>query len=283
MQVGQPSRTALGAARARALHQTREDAAIFDDPLASAIADAVDDTVGRDDRPVPDDARLFLAMRHRFAEDALASVADQVRQVVILGAGLDTFGYRNPHPGLRVFEVDHPSTQQWKHRLLVDAGIPIPESVRFVPVDFETGTLAAGLAAVGFDRTAPTFFIWLGVVVYLTPESVTSTLRFIAEHPAPAQVVFDYSEPISALPPQHRPALEGLTRLMDELGESWLSMFTAADITARLRALGFQDIEDVNRQQLFDRYTPGRTTSDIVGGHLLRAGHQGRIDSADIN
>ncbi|MFF2555998.1 class I SAM-dependent methyltransferase [Nocardia sp. NPDC058058] len=277
MQVGQPSRTALGAARARALHQTEEAASIFVDPFAAAIAGAADIAIGDgpQDRPVPEDARLFLAMRHRFAEDALAEVATEVKQVVILGAGLDTFAYRNPHPDLTVFEVDHPWTQQWKRQRLTDAGITVPDSVRFVPVDFETETLAAGLASAGFDRTVPAFFIWLGVVVYLTPGSVTATLRFIAEHSAPAQVVFDYSEPISALAPEHRPMVQGLTRLMDELGESWLSLFTVGEITAQLRALGFDEIEDFDRPGLFARFTPGRPTDDRVGGHILRAAHRG--------
>ncbi|MFE3194101.1 class I SAM-dependent methyltransferase [Nocardia sp. NPDC059240] len=277
MRYGQPSRTALGAARARALHQTREAAAVFADPLAEAIAGAVDAAVGPadDDRPLPDDARLFLAMRHRFAEDALAAVADRIEQVVILGAGLDTFGYRNPYPGLRVFEVDHPATQQWKRERLADAGIAVPSAVRFVPVDFETDTLAASLAAAGFDRSAPTFFVWLGVIVYLTPESVTATLRFIAEHSARTEVVFDYSGPISALPPQHRPMAERLTRVMDELGEPWLSLFTPEEIAGQLHSLGFSQIEDLDRRGLFERYAPGTPTDDVVGGRVLHAAHPG--------
>jgi len=49
--------------------------------------------------------------------------AEGLRQYVVLGAGLDTFAYRNPFPGqLRVFEVDQPATQSWKQECPADPG-----------------------------------------------------------------------------------------------------------------------------------------------------------------
>ena len=73
--------------------------------------------------------RLFIASRSRFAEDALAdAIQTGTSQAIILGAGLDTLAYRNPHPGMSVFEVDHPDTQPWKRRRLAAAGIDIPAS-----------------------------------------------------------------------------------------------------------------------------------------------------------
>jgi len=120
--------------------------------------------------------RLFVAVRSRFAEEQLAKAVEQgVRQYVLLGAGLDTFAYRNPLAGLRVFEVDHPDTQAWKRKRLHHAGIAIPESMYFAPVDFEHDTLAHGLEAVGFRRDEPTFFSWLGVVPYLTRDAAFAT------------------------------------------------------------------------------------------------------------
>src|SRR5262249_31710497 len=126
--------------------------------------------------------RIFIAVRTRFAEDALAAAVEKgVRQVVVLGAGLDTFAYRNPfHDRVRVFEVDHPATQAWKRRLLADAAISIPDSLAFAPVDFERATLSDGLAAAGFDHALQSFFMWLGVVPYLSQQAVWSTLSFIA-------------------------------------------------------------------------------------------------------
>ncbi|WP_324192928.1 class I SAM-dependent methyltransferase [Nocardia transvalensis] len=122
--------------------------------------------------------RLFFAARARFAEDCVAAAG--VRQVVILGAGLDTFTYRHPHPDLRVFEVDHPATQAWKRERLAATGTYRPEKVIFVPVDFETQTLATRLESAGFSRADPAVFVWLGVVFYLTPDAAHATLEYIA-------------------------------------------------------------------------------------------------------
>jgi methyltransferase (TIGR00027 family) len=92
---------------------------------------------------------------------------------VILGAGLDTFAYRQPAwtRGLRIFEVDHPATQEWKRRRLSDALITIPENTTLVPVDLEKTTIKAALPTAGLDPTAPAFFSMLGVSQYLTEVS----------------------------------------------------------------------------------------------------------------
>ena len=109
-----------------------------------------DETRARLDEMAADPAqrpmRLFIAARSRFSEDTLAAcVARGVRQVVVLGAGLDTFSLRNPHAGVRVFEVDYPATQGWKRERLTQAGLAMPSSLTFAPVDFERQSLAEGL------------------------------------------------------------------------------------------------------------------------------------------
>ncbi len=100
--------------------------------------------------------RAFLAVRSRYAEDCLAEAAARgLEQYVVLGAGLDTFAYRAPRGGLRIFEVDHPATQVWKREQLKSAAIPIPESLSYAPVDFERETLGEGLKRAGFDFAKP--------------------------------------------------------------------------------------------------------------------------------
>lgn len=92
------------------------------------------------------------ATAHRFAEDTLAQVISAgVRQYVLLGAGLDTFAYRNPYVslGLRIFEADHPATQAWKRGRLADARISVPPELTFVPIDFERESLRDRLMAAG--------------------------------------------------------------------------------------------------------------------------------------
>lgn len=221
---------------------------------------------GVSDRP----RRLFFAARARFAEDAVAAaIAAGVRQVVILGAGLDTFAYRNPRPDLRVFEVDHPATQAWKRERLTTAGIDRPETLTFVPVDFETQTLAAGLESTGFKRTDPAVFVWLGVVFYLTPNAAHATLEYIAGQAQPVEVVFDYLQPANS--DEDRALQQARADRLASVGEPVFSYFTPDDIAAQLRALGFTDLEDHSAPDLVTRYLDGSARFGGEPPHALRA------------
>jgi methyltransferase (TIGR00027 family) len=177
MQSEKPSRTARAAAIHRAAHQVLEQGRIFADPLAFRILGEDPESIVREaeEHPTGRRMRIFIAARTRFAEDALAAAFEGgVRQLVLLGAGLDTYAYRShlSADGLHIFEVDHPATQVWKCQRLADAGIPIPKSLRFVSIDFERQSLAERLAASALDRTKQTFFSWLGVVPYLAEAAV---------------------------------------------------------------------------------------------------------------
>ncbi|HTT67344.1 MAG TPA: SAM-dependent methyltransferase [Gemmatimonadales bacterium] len=279
VELGQPSRTALGAARHRAAHQVLERGFIFADPLAVRIlgvdAEAV---VGRaEDDPSTRGLRLFIAVRTRFAEDALAAAVVQgVRQLVVLGAGLDTYAYRTDlaRTRLRVFEVDHPATQAWKRRRLADAAIEVPGALTFAPIDFERQTLADGLAGAGFDPAQQTFFTWLGVVPYLTEQAVFSTLGFIAGVSGGAHVVFDYGNPPSSSGGHegYAAAHRALASRVASVGEALRSHFETDALHARLMALGYRDIEDLGAAAIRDRYFAGRGGSaPDRGGHVLRA------------
>jgi methyltransferase (TIGR00027 family) len=240
MRDGEPSRTAFAVAWRRALHQTVDDARIFADPLAWRILGAEPPTdehelavAAEDERPL----RLFIATRHRVAEDAVAAAyARGTRQVVVLGAGLDTFAYRNPHEGLRVFEVDFPATQTWKRERLAEADIPEGD-VRYVGVDFLRDDLRQRLVAAGFDPARSSVVMWLGVVFYLTPDAVAGTLRTLAGF-SRCTVVFDYPVPEDS--PERRAFLERVAAL----GEPFLSAFTPEEMAGLLREAGFTHIDD---------------------------------------
>jgi methyltransferase (TIGR00027 family) len=113
-----PSRTAWMVAVRRAAHQLLDQPPVFVDPLATRILgcrttqELEQNPHFRAHRVSDRFLRAFLAARSRIAEDTLAELVGQgLRQFVILGAGLDTFAFRNPWPELRVWEVDHPATQ----------------------------------------------------------------------------------------------------------------------------------------------------------------------------
>jgi len=218
--------------------------------------------------------RIFIAARTRFAEDALAAAYERgARQLVVLGAGLDTYAYRGElRDRLRIWEVDHPSTQAWKRRRLADAGIALPANLTFAPVDFEHETLAEGLDAAGFDAREQAFFTWLGVVPYLTEEAVRSTLGFISSLPHGAHVVFDYADPPESLSPEMRIAHARRAARVAESGEAFRSYFESEKLRAQLMAFGFRQVEDLGLPQIAARYLPSRVASmPEKGGHVVRA------------
>ena len=277
MQTGQPSHTARGAAAYRAIHQTLDGGVIFSDPLAASILD--DETRARLDETAADPSlrpwRLFIAARSRFSEDTLAGcVARGVRQVVVLGAGLDTFSLRNPHAGqgVRVFEVDYPATQTWKRERLKQAGLAVPTSLTFAPVDFERQSLADGLKTAGFQADRPGFFQWLGVVPYLTREAVSLTLDFIAGVPE-SGVVFDYAEPFENYPDDRRADVMTIAARAASRGEPWLSLFDPAELSKMLRNKGFGIVEDLGMAGIAERFYGALKQGIVIGpgAHIVRA------------
>jgi methyltransferase (TIGR00027 family) len=276
MQSGEPSRTALAAARHRAAHQLLEQGRIFADPLAVRILGEDAETIARQAAESPSGRmmRIFIAVRTRFAEDALAAAVEGgVRQLVVLGAGLDTYAFRGAmRQRVRIFEVDHPATQAWKRRRLEEAGIALPDSLTFAPIDFERETLPGGLGDAGFDPAQQTFFTWLGVVPYLTEEAVWSTLGFIASLPNGACVVFDYSDPPDSLSPEMRELHDRRAARVAELGEPLVNHFESDKLRAKLIGLGFPSVEDLGPPEIAARYFPSRAASvPRKGGHILRA------------
>lgn len=276
MQDGQPSRTAFAAAAHRAAHQILEDGRFFYDPLALRILgpDAMTMVEEAAQEPARKRMRVFVAVRSRFAEDALAqAVGRGTRQLVVLGAGLDTFACRSPFgERLRIFEVDHPATQAWKRERLSQAGIAVPEWQTFAPVDFERQTLSEGLAAASFDPAQQTFFTWLGVVPYLTQPAIFSTLAFVGSLPGGAQVVLDYSDPPDSFTPALRAYHDARAERVAALGEAWITFFIPTELHAKLRSLGFTEIEDLAPPQIAERFFPNRAANPpATGGHILRA------------
>jgi methyltransferase (TIGR00027 family) len=278
MREGQFSRTALGAAGRRAAHQVVDGGAVFADPLALRILGPDADAAVAEARanPASRGLRLYVAMRSRFAEDAAGqAIARGVRQIVVLGAGLDTFAYRvEPVESLRVYEVDHPATQAEKRRRLAAAGIAAPSHVVYAECDFETESLAGALAASGFDARRPSFFLWLGVVPYLTEPAIFTTLAFIGKLPGGGEVVFDYSNPAASI-------AEGGWRRGHEIvaaraaaaGEPLRTFFATPALHEKLRELGFRSIEDLGPDEIMARFFPERAASSREnGGHFALAG-----------
>jgi methyltransferase (TIGR00027 family) len=226
----------------RALHYLADpDPKVFADPIAPRIVDLEVVASVRDDtelftEPLRRELRLHVLLRSRYAEEELeAAVARGVRQFVCLGAGFDTFAYRQPlwAQGIRIYEVDHTATQAEKRRCLEAAGIEIPANVTYVPVDFERSTLRDELARAGFHDSQSAFFSWLGVIAYLTEGAIDATFAFVASLPKGSEIAFDFASKDSPAP---------IALAAHRAGETWLTRYESASLEQTLRATGFTEV-----------------------------------------
>jgi methyltransferase (TIGR00027 family) len=148
----------------------------------------------------------------------------------------------------------------------------IPRGLVFAPVDFERESLIEQLEAAGFDPTLRTFFIWLGVVVYLSEAAIDATLRLIGGLAGGAEIAFDYSDPPASLSPERRAARERRAALVAAAGEPMLTNFEPAALRAKLQGFGFTTVEDLGPPALTARFdlTDGRPAAEH-GGHVVFA------------
>lgn len=253
---GQPSRSALTAAAARAAHLIVDgEPVIFADTLAAALlGDRAEELIAyhrlHGTHPVLAGARVQVTCRSRYAEDTLArAIGAGVTQYVLLGAGLDSYPYRGEPAGeVRVFEVDHPASQGFKRDALAAARIEVPGNVRYVPADLARDSLARCLDAAGFDAAAPAVVAWLGVTMYLTAEAVAETMTAVARLAPGTELIADYLLPEGAR--DEAGALYGalVAQASAEQGEPWRSCFTPDEMANLAGRAGFGAVRAVSQR-----------------------------------
>ena len=248
------SKTAVGVAILRAAHQLLDgEPKVLDDTVIVALlgpeaAERLRAEPGRFREARAMGLRSHVLLRSRFAEERLReSVARGVTQLVVLGAGLDTFAYRQPAwaAALRIYEVDHPASQAAKRARLEAARIAIPSNLTFAPVDFEHDTLDAGLARAGFEPAAKTFVSCLGVLVYLTREAIAELFAFVSRLPAGSECAFTFG---GTRTPEE-PGRPSIATAAAELGEPWLSNMEIEDVVAVLARAGLPAPVLMSRQK----------------------------------
>lgn len=207
------------------------------------------------DRRLPG-ARTSGVARTRLIDDALCqALREGIGQVLILGAGFDCRAYRLPGiSSAAVFEVDHPATLSVKRAHLCRVLANVPENVRFVEMDFDRQSLSEALTQAGFDLLRPTVFVWEGVTNYLSADSVSAVLRFVAGCAASSRLVFTYVD---------RRALDGsalfegaadLMRDVARLGEPWTFGLDPEELPEYLRALGLRLERDAGAREYRVQY-----------------------------
>jgi methyltransferase (TIGR00027 family) len=217
----------------------------------------------------------FIVVRGRYAEDCLeGAIAHGCRQYVILGAGLDSWALRHDAPGVRVFELDQPATQQWKAARIRERLGAAPSHLTLVPIDFERESIADVLPTGHYDQRSPALVSWLGTICYLTRGAVEKTLASLAMVSAPcSQLVFDYFQPRSTMLAADLQLFEELDRGGTQRGEPMQTLLDPEDVAGMLRLAGFRVVEDLSAPEIRQRYLHARSDRlDIPGfARLCRA------------
>jgi methyltransferase (TIGR00027 family) len=271
----QPSFTAFTAAAARAAHLIVDgDPVIFADTLAGVmLGERVEEFIGyhlvHGAHPVLSTARAQVTCRSRYTEDSLSlGIRHGISQYVILGAGLDSFAYRCG--AVRVFEIDHPATQEWKRRVL-----PVPENAVLVPVDFSVDSLGDSLRRAGFDFAAAAFVSWLGVTMYLDAGAIEQTLSVIGGFAPGTEIVVDYMLPAGLRDAVGADYAEQVGQVSAERGEPWLSFFAPDDMAALLGRHGFGAVRDVRQREMVPA-AMWRRSDSLRPAELSRLAHATR-------
>jgi methyltransferase (TIGR00027 family) len=266
VEPGLPSKTSVWTAILRAVGAKHPDPELrnpdylaqrFIGPRERALlrdypADVVDLDYATALKRLPDpQAVLGLHLRTKHVDATLdEALRNAVRQIVILGAGFDTRGYRFRErlAGIRFVEVDYPPTLEYKKRRVREIFGRLPSHVRYVPMDFAKDSLLQRLKSGGYSEADKTLFIWEGVTRYIPESAVRNTLRFVRDHSAiGSSIVFDYmrADNTSLNDPNTRPA---------RWGEPFIFGFPGLNATAFVEREGLAVTSDVTGADLWKRF-----------------------------
>ena len=254
----------------RAAHQLYDQPVVFRDPLAvpllgAAGQEALRRTPKAQGRRWSKSLRAWVVARACAAEACLATAyGEGVRQYCLLGAGLDTFAWRNPWADLRVFEVDQPAVQQWKRELAREAGLDPAAGCDRVPGDLAAMAWPPGSMAIG----QPACFAMLGVAPFLPPETMRLVLARVRRFPRGSTLVFDYRLPRTALDPEEQRQQDSLQKRATAKGEPFAEGWTEEAMARELAS--FARVEDMGRDELNARRFAARSDGLLVRGMAAR-------------
>ena len=272
-----PSKSAILTAASRALHREEPQPWVLDDPYAAGLAGEEGDAIIAElqGKISPDKLMAFarwVCIRARLTEDVVDSeLARGASQYVILGAGLDSFAYRRPDlvDRLRVFEVDHPASQEWKRRRLEEIGVTPPANLAYCAVDFESESLVDRLTDSGFDWDSRSTFSWIGVTMYLSVDAIRATLRAIGSSARGSAIAVTYNQPPTTLDDFSRDVTTTLAGAVGDMGERFISFFTPSEAATLMRDEGYVDVQDFGGEEAYRRYFGGRDDVRVAGAQRL--------------
>lgn len=204
---------------------------------------------------------LMAVIRQRVVADRMSTAhQDGIRQLVVLGAGCDCTAFDLPTwaADWRVFEVDHPATQQWKRGRITDLGWELPANLTLTGCDFERQAILDSLSAAGFRAEKPALVSLLGVIRYLTEAATRATLAEIARFVPGSELIFTYSEPPDGSDPVAQEVFTKSAAMAEGAGELYVGYYTPAQIDALLHDAGFAHVQHRTDKVLHERYFANR-------------------------
>jgi len=223
-----------------------------------------------------------IVLRTRYIDDYIMNRTDgELRQIVILGAGYDSRAYRldGLKDKVRVFEVDHPSTQKLKIEKLKEIPGILLDRVIYVPVDFQSEKLDRKLSESGYDNKLNSIFILEGVTMYLTAEAVDETLAFITKNSGSGtSVIFNYLvEPVGEGPNDPEMSWWTLKRRnewlehYDLIGEPFRFGIREGEVDGFLTKRGFCQVMNVSCKDMRNAFATGANTKRSLTPWLATA------------
>ena len=262
--------TARVSAFARAWHARNRDCVYFD-PLAEALLGERDmSEIARNMaqgvgffcpgfQGTPEEGLRWI-VEHQLAPSPLGRAAfaeaeleqSGARQYLILAAGLDSFGLRQPDwaQGMEIFELDLPGPSRDKRSRIAAAGLTAPDKLHFLEGDLADDAWMDALRAhPAFDPGRISFCSLLGIVYYLKPEDFCALLRQLAKVLSPgSRVAMDY--PASDASAQ----FERQSALARGAGEAMQAAYTRQEMEKLLQGAGFRVVRDLNPNEITGAY-----------------------------
>jgi len=203
----------------------------------------------------------MVKVRTKYLDDTLEShIASHFKQVVILGAGLDTRAVRKQAPGVRYFEIDERATLNLKQACYQRLGIDA--DVTFIPGNYVEESFVDLLKRHDFDFDVPTYFIWEGNTMYLRLDSVKQILAELRTHVRRFEVSFDYMAEAVIAKTTGDSGIGDLVESFAAMGAPWLS--GVRDIQSLAREMSVNLIENFKTSELYQAYWPGRPLTSPI-------------------
>lgn len=263
---------------ARAVHQLLDEPRILDDPfslpiLGPELKDIVIADPFKYNDPGSRSMRAGIIARTLLAEQYVsAAIASGVEQVVILGAGLDSFGISQGArlSRVNVFEIDHMEMLNHKQSLLSASGLKVPDNLYFVPSDLNRKIWIDDLVKHEFDKSKPAAISCLGLTPYLNTEQVRQLFALILELAPGSCVIFDYRVKTELLNEIEQAIVRVSEEIFSAMGEPWLSQFDPTDFEQELKIMGFPQVRAFESSELNQKYFSRRKDGLQIAGDGFR-------------